>query len=177
MAGQKGRKKRDRKSYLHDFEKTSDGSYVYAGRTWHADPAVRRRLLIRLWALQLVMLTAAILPGFVTTAGLLNTFYVIIPYVFWLISDFFLAYTLGNMTFGGNPLRNYIYERSIARYPSRIMVPLTGAALTALALLVFLLRGGTGEGAAVCFVCCGVQAVCSFFTGQSGITGIWHPSD
>ena len=127
MAAQK---KRGKGSYLNDFEKSQDGGYVYAGKTWHADAAARRRILVKLWALQVCMLLAAFLPGFVTTAGLLNTFYVIIPYVFWLISDFALAYTLGNVTFGGNPLRDYIYERSVKQYRIRTMFPLAGAALT-----------------------------------------------
>lgn len=166
-------KKRREYSYLGDFEKSQDGGYVYTGKTWYADPVVRRRVLVKLWVLQGCMLLAVLIPGFVTTAGLLNTFYVIIPYVFWLISDFVLAYTLGNMTFGGNPLRDYIYERSVKQYRGRTVLPLVGAVLTALALLTFLLCGGSGEGKVVCFACCGVQAVASFFAGQSKITDIW----
>lgn len=170
MAGQK---KRDKRDYLHGFEKSSDGSYVYTGKTWHADPILRRRLLVKLWALQAVMLFAVILPGFVTTAGLLNTFYVIIPYVFWLISDFVLAYTLGSMTFGGNPLKDYIYQRSVMPYTSRTVFPLAGAVLTAFALIVFFMGGGNGQGGMVCIVCCVVQLAASFFAGRSGIADIW----
>lgn len=166
-------KKHRKGGYLHDFEKSQDGGYVYAGKTWHAEPAMRRRILVKLWALQACMLLAVLLPGLVTTAGLLNTFYVIIPYVFWLISDVVLVRTLGNVTFGGNPLRDYIYERSVAQYRVRTMFPLVGAALTALALLIFLLRGGSGEGKMVCFACCGVQIAASFFAGQSKLKAIW----
>lgn len=167
------KKKRDKKSYLRDFEKKPDGSYVYTGKTWHADEAVRRRILVKLWALQALMLISVFLPGFVTTAGLLNTFYVIIPYVFWFISDLVLAYTLGSMTFGGNPLKDYIYERSVLQYIPRTVFPLAGAVLTALALLVFILRDGSGEGKIVCFVCCALQSAASFLAKRSGITEIW----
>lgn len=167
------KKKRDKKHYLQDFQKNPDGSYVYTGKTWHADEAVRRRALVKLWALQAVMLFSVFLPGFMTTAGLLNTFYVIIPYVFWLISDFVLAYTLGSMTFGGNPLKNYIYENSVLKYPFCTVLPLAGAVMTAIALLIFLLRGGSGEGEIVCFICCGVQIAASFFAKRSNISDIW----
>lgn len=170
MAGQK---KLDKKSYLHDFEKNPDGGYVYAGKVWHADPVLRRRMLVKLWVLQAVMLLVVLLPGFVTTAGLLNTFYVIIPYVFWLISDFILAYTLGSITFGGNPLRDYIYTRSITQYTVRAAFPLAGALLTALALLAFLLRGGGGAGGALCFVCCGIQIAASIAAIRTRIADIW----
>lgn len=167
------REKRDKKNYLRDFEEKPDGSYVYTGKTWHADEVLRRRILVKLWALQAVMLFSVFLPGFVTTAGLLNTFYVIIPYVFWLISDFVLAYTLGSMTFGGNPLKDYNYERSVLRYPFCAVLPLACAVMTAVAMLFFLLRGGSGEGEIVCFICCGIQIIASFFARRSGISDIW----
>ncbi len=53
------------------------------------------------------------------------------------------------------------------------MFPLAGAALTAFALLIFLLRGGSGEGEVVCFACCGVQAATSFLAEQCKIADIW----
>ena len=167
------KKKEDKKHYLQDFQENPDGSYVYTGKTWHADGALRRRILGKLWALQAVMIFSVFMPGFMTTAGLLNTFYVIIPYVFWLISVFILAYTLGSMTFGGNPLKNYIYERSVLKYPSCTVLSLVCAAMTAIALLIFLLRGGSGEGEIVCFICCAMQIAASFFAKRSGISDIW----
>lgn len=170
MAGQK---KRDRRDYLKHFEKSPDGSYVYTGMTWHADPALRRGMLVRLWTLQIVMLASAIFPGIVTTAGLLNTFYVILPYVFWFLSDIVLTYTLGSITLGGNPMRDYIYQRSVTQYAHRTVFPLAGATLTALALLVFLLRGGSGEGAALCLICCVIQAAASVMAGRIRFLNIW----
>lgn len=171
MAGQK---RRDKRNYLNNFEKNPDGSYVYTGKTWRADPVLRRGMLIKLWALQAVMLLAALLPGFVTTAGLMNTFYVIIPYLFWLISDFVLAYTLGSITFGGNPLKDYVYQRNVTKYIPRTMFPLAGAALTALALIVFLLRGGSGKGGIICIACCMVQVAASYLAGRNNIVDIWQ---
>ncbi len=167
-------RRKHRRSYLRDFVRDQDGSYVYTGKTWHADPALRRRMLLKLWALQAAMLLAVLLPGFVTTAGLQNTFYVIIPYVFWLMSDLSLAYTLGSMTFGGNPLRDYVYQRSVPRYPFLTALALAGAALTALGLLVFLLRDGGGEGAAVCFICCAVQIAASVMAGRCKVDDLWQ---
>ena len=115
--------KKNRRSYLRDFVKNADGAYVYTGKMWHADPALRRRMLVKLWALQAGMLLSVILPGFATTAGLQNTFYVIMPYMLWLISDIALTYTLGSMTFGGNPLRG-LYLRT-QRGPLCFSYPVT----------------------------------------------------
>ena len=155
--------KRNKRSYLRDFEKHADGSYVYTGQIWHADPILRRRLLGKLWLLQGIMLVA----------GLLNTYYVILPYAFWFLSDVILTYTLGSMTFGGNPLRNYIYERSVAQYALRTVLPLAGAGLTAAGELIFLLRGGVGEGGGICLLCCAVQIAASLIAGKSRPADIW----
>lgn len=171
------KEKKNKESYLRDFEEVSDGSYVYTGKTWHAEPGMRCRLLIKLWLLQALMLAAAVLPGFMTTAGLLNTFYVIIPYVFWLISGFYLAYTLGNMTFGGNPLRDYVYKRSVARLESLAMLPLGGAVCTAFALALFLLRGGQGEGDLLCFICCAAQILSSLMMRRFHVSQIWSEAE
>lgn len=165
--------KRNRRSYLRDFEKHADGSYAYTGQIWHADQVLRRRMLRKLWILQAVMLLSVLLPGFVTTAGLLNTYYVILPYTFWFLADIILTYTLGSMTLGGNPLRNYIYERSVTQYAPRAVLPLAGAALTAVGQLTFLLRGGDGEGWAVCLLCCVVQIAVSVIAGKSRPADIW----
>ena len=170
MAGQK---KRDKRGYLHDFEQNTNGSYVYTGVTWRADPVLRRRILVKLWALQAAMLLSVCLPGFLTTAGLLNTFYVIIPYVFWFISDIVLTYTLGSITLGGNPLRDYIYQRSVTQYTPRTAFPLAGAALTAFALAVFLIRGGSGEGVVLCFICCVIQIAASYTANRTRMIDIW----
>lgn len=168
-----GENRRDRRGYLRDFKKAPDGSYVYTGDTWRADRTLRQQLLIKLWVLQAAMLSAAVLPGFVTTAGLLNSFYVILPYVFWIISDFYLAYTLGNMTFGGNPMRDYTYKRSVVRYQPCAMASFIGALFTALGMIVFLVRGGTGEGVAVCFVCCAIQILLSVLAKKCAVLSVW----
>ncbi len=165
--------KRNRRDYLRDFEKRADGSYSYTGQIWHADQVLRRRMLGKLWILQAVMLVSVLLPGFVTKAGLLNTYYVILPYAFWFLSDIILTYTLGAMTFGGNPLRNYIYERSVTQYALRTVLPLAGAALTAAGQIIFLLRGGGGEGGIVCLLCCVVQIAMSVVAGRSRPADIW----
>ena len=170
MAGQK---KWGKDGYLKNFEKSREGGYVYTGGLWQADNARRRTVLGKLWALCAGQLVAVLLPGFFTTAGFSGSFYVILPYVFWFLSDIVLTYTLGSITLGGNPMRDYIYQRSVTQYAHRTVFPLAGATLTALALLVFLLRGGSGEGAALCLICCVIQAAASVMAGRIRFLNIW----
>lgn len=170
MAGQK---KWGKNGYLQDFKGNRSEGYVYTGESYQADGPERKRLLTKLWGLQALMLAAAIVPGIVTTAGLQNTFYVILPYVFWLLSDFYLAFVLGNMTFGGNPMRAYVYERTVARFMPCAAAPFVGAVLTAFNLCIFLIKGGEGQGAVLCLACCILQGVCFFLIKRSNIAKFW----
>lgn len=149
--------------YIRDFHRTADGGYEYEGKLMYADKEHLKRLYMKLTVIQALMLTAAIVPGFVTTAGLLNSFYVIIPYVLWVISVLVMTYKTVSMFFGGNPMRSYVYERSAAAYTPCAYVSLMGSAFTLLGMIVFLAREGTGDGAAVCIICCIVQIAASVF--------------
>lgn len=170
MAGQK---KWGKDGYLQNFEKSREGGYVYTGELWQADKEERRRTLTRLWLLCAGQLLAVILPGIFTTAGFSGTFYVILPYVFWLLCNGYLAYLLGNITFGGNPMRDYVYERSVARYVPCAGAAAFGAALMALGLFIFLIKGGTGQGSMLCFACCLLQGVSFLLIKKWKITEIW----
>lgn len=171
MAGQK---KWGKDGYLKNFEKSREGGYVYTGGLWQADNARRRTVLGKLWALCAGQLVAVLLPGFFTTAGFSGSFYVILPYALWLISSGYEAYLLGRITFGGNPMRGYVYERTISRYVPSAAAASVGAALTALGLLVFFLKGGTGQGGALCFACCLFQGIFFLFTKKLKMKKIWE---
>ena len=166
-------KKWGRNGYLQDFKGNQREGYVYMGASWQAEEPLRKRLLARLWAGQGMGLTAAVLPGLLTTAGLQNTFYVILPYVLWLLSDLYLTYLLGALTLAGNPIRNYVFERTVMRFHPWAAAALAGAALTALALLVFMLGGGGGQGAEICFICSVLQGMSYFLIIKCNITGPW----
>lgn len=167
-------KKWGKDGYLRNFEKNRQGGYDYTGEYWQADKVRRRQTLIRLWLLCAGQILAVILPGMFTTAGFSGTFYVILPYVLWLIGDGYFAYLLGSMTFGGNPMRDYVYERSVARFVPCAGAAAFGAGLTALGLLVFFLTGGTGQGGVLCFACCVFQGIAFFLIRKWKISEIWE---
>lgn len=168
-----GQKKWGKNGYLQDFKGNREDGYVYTGAYWQADETARRRLLAKLWAGQLAGLAAVILPGLFTTAGLQNTFYVILPYVVWLICDCYLAYLLAALTFAGSPVRDYLFKRTVIRLHPWAVAPLAGALLTALGLMVFLLRGGQGQGSGICFACCALQGMSFFLIKKCDVKGPW----
>lgn len=155
--------------YIHDFHRTADGGYKYEGKFMYADKMLLKRLYLKLAIIQTVMIIAAIIPGFATTAGLQNSFYVIIPYVLWVISALIMTYKTVCIFLGSSPMRSYVYERSVAAYTPCAYISLTGAVLTLLGLIVFIVRGGTGDGAAICILCCIVQIVSSVTAVKSKV--------
>lgn len=156
-------KKWGKNGYIRDFHRAPGGGYIYEGKYMYANNAMLKSLYVRLAIIQASMIIAAIVPGFATKAGLLNSFYVIIPYVLWVIAVLVMTYKTVCMFSGGNPMRSYVYERSVAAYAPCAYVSSAGAAFTLLGMIVFLVRGGKGDGAAVCIICCIVQIVSSVF--------------
>lgn len=171
MAAQK---KWGKNGYLKDFKAGQEKGYVYTGVCWQAAEPERRRLFGRLWAFQSLSLFSSILPGLFTVEALLNTFYAIIPYVLWLIGDIYLTCLLGRMTLGGNPMRGYVYERSVARFAPFAAVPLAGALLTAAGVFLFVAKGGGREGAGMCLLCCALQGTGFFLIKKNRCAGIWQ---
>jgi hypothetical protein len=169
-------KKRGKDGYLNDFHQAPNGAYIYTGPQWQAEPQARKALLTRLWLLQIGMLIAVLIPGVLDTPGLDNCVYVILPYLFSVAATCLLTYTLGRLTAAGNPMRGYVHERTVLCLPGRAVLPMVGAALTALGLVIYLLRSGAGEkgpAAVVCFVCCAAQFLFSVCFRKQNIDKIW----
>ncbi len=166
-------KKWGKNGYLQDFKGNREEGYVYTGAWWQAPEPLRKQLLAKLWAGQATGLLSVLVPGFFTTAGLQNTFYVILPYVFWLICDCYLTYLLGSLTFAGNPIRDYVFRRTAARFRPLAGAAFVGAVLTALGLSLFLLSGGGGKGAGICLAGCALQGMSSFLIIKCDIVGAW----
>lgn len=163
--------------YIHDFHRTADGGYKYEGKYMYADRTLLKRLYMKLAIIQTVMIIAAIIPGFATTAGLQNSFYVIIPYVLWVIAAFIMTYKTVCIFLGGSRMRSYVYERSVSAYTPCAYISLAGAALTLIGLVVFILRGGTGDGAIVCILCCIVQILSSTAAVKSKVADCFTERD
>jgi hypothetical protein len=169
-------KKQGKNGYLNDFHQAPNGDYIYTGPQWQAEPQARKALLTRLWLLQIGILAAVLVPGVLDTPGLDNCAYVILPYLFSVAAICLLTYTLGRLTAAGNPIRGYVYERTVLPFQGRAVLPMVGAALTALGLAIDLFRNGAGEkgaAAVLCFGCCALQFLLSFYAKKTFRGSIW----
>lgn len=136
------------RAYLNDFHPTADGSFVYAGTSLHWDPIgiSRAKALFLFWGLALVQAAAAVVCGCIPAPGMLNCFWVILPYIASVTALFLLIWALVRLTLSGDPLREYVHRATVQRFPVLTGACLASCALAGLAEAVYLLvYGAAGQ--------------------------------
>lgn len=141
------RKRRGRRAHLDDFQRSVSGEYIYTGKT-HPFPAggmTRRMFLARLWTLAGVMLAGGILAGCLPAAGVGDTPYVILPYVGSLLSAVSVVWLMCRLTGGGDPLPNYIYQKTVGQFALRGILTLTFSCAALAGEVLYLALHGPGD--------------------------------
>lgn len=156
MAKQNG-KKRGRRAYLQYFTPTLNG-YEYTGPVCRCQnpPEERKRLLWQQGGCCAVMAAATVTVGSVPAPGTGNCFYVLLPYLWVLVAVILTCWAFGQLASGGEPMRRYVYDRSLSKIPIRLGFTMAGAVLTLAGEMLYLLIGADdGElWAAALFVIC-----------------------
>ena len=160
MAGEK--KRRGRRAYLDDFQKTASGEYVYTGKVHHfqSGEVDRRQALTGLWAITAAMAAAVIVSGCVPAPGMSNTFYVLLPYAGELLSVASVVWLMCRLTAGGDPLRDYIYRATVAQMGLRgyLVLAFSAIALVGEGVCIALTGLGSSPAGTAVFLLC--QLVC-----------------
>lgn len=140
-----GKKK---KSALEQFQKNAAGDYVYTGKHYGfvSGEKSRKRALVELWVLSGAMGACSLGAGMFPAPGTVNTFYVLIPMAAAMISAMAALWALGQLSAGGDPLKEYVYEASVVKLPGRLMaVTVFSVLMMACELLYLILNGGWGR--------------------------------
>lgn len=140
MAEEKnGKKRKGRRAYLNDFKVNVAGEYVYTGKhyRWDSD---RKRALCWMWGLGLVGIAAGVLAGCIPGTGMEGAAWALLPYVISLLASFSCVYAVGRLSFGGESVREYVYEATVKQLPVRCMVTAiaAGVAITGETVNLFL---------------------------------------
>lgn len=129
-----------KKSYLNDFIKNADGDYIYNGMHYEwVSPQPRKNHLVKLWAEAVTAAAMVIICGILPGQGMLNSFYVIIPYILEFCFTVLTLYALYRLTSGGIRLREYIYSAAVLKLPMRTYLIAINAAITFAAELVYVI--------------------------------------
>ncbi len=138
------KKRKGRRAYLNDFQKDEKGQYVYQGAffEWKGEKGTLHRELLILWGVCIVMLVSLLAAACVDAPGAMNAVYVVLPLTVGLIFGISAGWGLLRLTFGGNPLRAYVYEQSAGRIPARLVGTMLGAGTSIAGEIIFLFRNG-----------------------------------
>lgn len=150
------KKYKGRKAYLNDFHKNEKGDYEYQGALyeWKGEKETLRKELGILRIICIATLAVLVVAGCVDAPGVSNSFYVIIPYTVSFVFGISTAWGMWRLTFGGNPLRAYVYEASVVQIPIRTVGTMIGAGAAVLGEVIFLFRNGFAgkAGASILFL-------------------------
>lgn len=141
---EKKRRKRGENSYLNDFHPNLAGEYIYDGALYActADADARKALKRRLWICAALLLIAAVVSGSIPAPGMLNCFYVILPFILELIAAVTVAWAAVRLGRDWDAVREYVYERSVTVLPGRAMAAAVCAAAGFLCEIIYLAVSG-----------------------------------
>ena len=169
MAGEK--KRRGRRAYLDDFQKTATGEYVYTGKLhrYQTEGIGRRQALLRLWAITAAMAVAGIISGCVPAAGMSHTFYVLLPYAGELVSAASVVWLMCRLAAGGDPLRDYVYKATVLQMGVRGYLVLIFSAVALVGEGVYIVLYGLGSSPAgtMVFLLCQIVCLSAALAGKS----------
>ena len=136
--------RKKRKHYLNDFRQAVNGEYIYTGD--HYSPEMeqsefsrfRMTVIIAAFISAVLVLAAGMLPS----AGSLNCFYVILPFLAVIICCFIKTVKTVRLFSSGFTVREYIYEKTVPAIPGWLLAECISSAATLTAEAVYLILNG-----------------------------------
>jgi len=137
-----------RQEELKDFTRTADGELVYTG-TMHyyaaENPLPFKTYIRNLLVLSGVAAFSALIAGCIRVPGMINHWYVIIPYAIMLIAAMLQLWGCARIAMHGSELRDYVYKRTVEVIAPRAGACLIFSAVTLIAYAVHLATHGAGD--------------------------------
>lgn len=111
----KAKKTNKRRAYLNDFKLQDNGEYAYKGYVYvyQGDWKQNRK---QFWGLCAALAALVIAAGLIPSGGMINTFYVILPFVGELITAALFLYAVYRFTSRDERIRSYIFEKTYDRF-------------------------------------------------------------
>lgn len=130
--------KKNRRAYLNDFQLQDDGGYVYKGTiySYQGDWSEAQKNMRVLCAMLAVL---AVIAGLIPSSGMMNTFYVILPYAAELTLSALLIYEALKLTMQDGNIREYIYKKTFEHIQGRFFLLFVTSAMCMVGEIVHLL--------------------------------------
>lgn len=138
-------KKKGFKAYLNDFKLNEQGKYIYSGALYgYGGEKPLKRLKCEILLLSFLPAACAVLSGCIPAPGMINGFYVIIPWALEITAAFSLVWAAVKFAFAEMPLRGYIYQATLAAFKPRCIFNCTACILEFISFCVFVIVNGSG---------------------------------
>lgn len=151
---------------LNDFVKNKDGKYEYIGPMHRYSSSIpRSRAYRNLGLLTGLMLVFAIIAGSVRAAGATHAIYIVVPYIFVVLMCGFLIYHYFELILGKDPMRDYIFQSTVMRFPFYLWVIFIASIITLVGEMIYLFMHGVGEylnGTIIFFGCMALTTVFAY---------------
>lgn len=151
MAGKK-RKRWNRAAKASQFAPGAGGEMVYTGRycTFCGGEEDYRRSKRARYALSALMGVAALAGGMIPVPAMVNTWYVILPYMFTVLSVVSVIWAVCRMGYWGNPLREYVYDATVRQLPKRTILAMILSMCTLCGQICYMVLHGLQDGGLSC---------------------------
>ena len=94
----------------------------------------------------LIFAVSVIVTGLFDTAGMKNSFYVILPYVFSAVCFFVIVWNSFRIVFSGERIKGYVYTSATSRIsPAALMYSVFSAVCLIGSVMFFILNGFEGK--------------------------------
>lgn len=141
--------KRGRAAKASYFVPAGPGRYVYSGPLYSPDTAegvTAKRLGVRCVLFGAGTTVLSVLCGVLPVPGMTDAFYVIIPYALTLIFSAVLLWkSVRVLYWGGERLREYIYNATVMKFPVLTLLCAVFAGVSAVGEVVYLVLNGADK--------------------------------
>lgn len=136
--------RKSRKSDLEHYQRNAGGEYIYTGgyMAFVQENKPRKRAMGELWCVTAAMVGCAVASGCIPAPGTQNTFYVLLPLMVAIITAISCVWTLGQVTAGGDPMKEYVYRDSVLKMQGKFSAAAFFAGVTGAAELLYLVLNG-----------------------------------
>ncbi len=144
--------KRHGKEYLNDFKLDKEGKYKYEGSIYKFDSKDKATLIKKLWIYTIIIDVLIVAAGCINTGKLSQTIYYVAPYCLQLVFAALLTYCVIKFNYHKKELREYQYEKSIARVKPYGSILLGLVIVEVIALIIYLLINTSGNAPVILIV-------------------------
>lgn len=140
--------KKKKRKQLENIHKNENGEYEYKGAEFRfcGDSLAYKKYVVSLWLFSVGCFVLQIICGCIPVKSMMNTFYVIVPYVVGIVFAVICLYHLPAMTVKSSRIREYIYKKNTKNITVSSLSCAVSCFLTAVGETVFVIANGSSVG-------------------------------